>query len=167
MHHLAVRNNREDEDRPATEEQASATGFETLPEEEAEAGGHNVEGDESLSDLELAVTKIQALERGRRGRASVNELKQDRAAKDRDAAGAVGSNAANAELAATKIQAMERGRRGRASANELKQGLAAEDRGPAGVGSTEADGIEAGASNPRFLGFLGVLLSRCFLLVHI
>ena len=145
MHHLAVRNNREDEDRPATEEQASATGFETLPEEEAEAGGHNVEGDESLSDLELAVTKIQALERGRRDRARVNELKQDQSGEDKGGAGSVGTGEGkregedrllDCELAATKIQALERGQRDRARVNELKQGRTGEDKGGAGSAET-------------------------------
>jgi hypothetical protein len=178
MMHTAVRNNREDEadlrsDRP---EEQGAIGFEALQEEEEGPAVSNVEGGEDLLELERAATKLQALERGRRGRASVKELKQGRAGEDKGGAGAVGSNAANAagELAATKLQALERGRRGRAGVKELKQGRAREDKGGAGaVGSNaaneagdasstaQAHGIEAGALNPCFLG------SRCSLLFHI
>ena len=92
----------------------------------------------------------------------MNELKQGRAGEDKGGAGALGTNAANlaGELAA----------RGRASVKELKQGEAGDDRdGAVGSGAANAagdvsstapaDGIEAGASFPRFLGLLGVLSS--------
>jgi hypothetical protein len=109
------------------------------------SGGGKREGEEGLLDRELAATKIQALERGRRDRARVHELKQGRTGEDKGGAGSVGSRGGkregeecllDRELVATKIQALERGRRDRARVHELKQGRMGEDNGGAGSAET-------------------------------
>jgi hypothetical protein len=109
------------------------------------SGGGKREGEDRLLDCELAATKVQALERGRRDRARVNELKQDQSGEDKGGAGSVGTGEGkregedrllDCELAATKIQALERGRRDRARVNELKQGRAGGDKGGAGSAET-------------------------------